>query len=242
MVSLLAATLVVGQTLSESASVLYTGIPALAAPAEARLISHSATGELGKDGYTQDTVTLVKNLTNKPLKVTVVIPVHGQNTTWPMLKDHRLSANLDGTPVTLSKKVETVQPDPGQRANGVVYGGYKANYQSEVTFAPKQTRALRVQYSCPLGRAGLDGLQRLTAYDTSGAKTWMGPVDQFNYSLKYDPKLVFQVFAALPKAWSWQIGPRGAFVKRNSFAPEERPLVIFTYYPGGFEPIGTGGQ
>jgi hypothetical protein len=76
------------------------------------------------------------------------------------------------------------------------------------------------------------------AYDISGGSSWNGPVGQLNFSIRYTPAIVFQVFAALPPN-AWQIGPKGAFIKELNTRPVENAKFVFTYYPGGYDKIGT---
>lgn len=232
------AAVILGQTLSENASVIYTGFPALKQAASIRLVSLSASGTVEKQTYAQEVTVVLKNTSDKEVVATITVPVHGQNVSWPMLKEHRVSATVDQVALTLARSAVTTEPDISQKDNGRVYGTYQASHDASVTFKPGQTRALRTRFVAPLGAAGLDGMQRLLVFETAGKNTWQGTCDQFNYALKYEPSVVFNVFAALPKAWGWQVGTRGAFVKRTPFTPEAKSLVVFTFYPNGFDRIG----
>lgn len=240
MITLALAAAILGQTISDGASVIHSGIPASVSASSVRMISHSATAQLGKTSYVHESTSLLKNESDKPVTLAITVPANGQNTTWPMLQEYRVSATIDNVALNLSKSVKSTEPDEAGKAKKVVYGTYQASHKATVTFAAGQSRALRTRFTAPLGRAGLDGLQRMVVYETAGARTWNGSMDQLNYSLQFSPSLVFQVFAALPQSMNWQIGPNGAFIKKTPFVPEEKSLVIFTYYPGGFGNIGGG--
>lgn len=238
MITAIATVILGGQTLSGDTKVLYTGMPTTASSASVRMVSHSATARLEKMSYAYETVSELKNESSRPVTLTITIPVRGKDPTWPMIREHRVSALLDGRNLALKRSASTSPPDSEARENGVPYGSYRASHRATVAFKPGQTRSLKTHYKSPLGRAGLDGLQRVVAYDTSGARSWNGEVRQFNHAIQYRPSLVFQVFAALPQSYDWKIGTDGAFVKNAPFRPTDSSITVFTYYPGGFDKIG----
>ena len=157
---------------------------------------------------------------------------------WAQSEGLRFSARLGSNTLNLkSGTIKRTLPTAAQKANGVWAATFEKVYSATIAFKAGETKSVSTSYAAPIGRAGLDGVQRMAVYDTAGADNWNGPIGQFNYAIQYKPSLVLQVYAALPEG-NWQIGKSGAFWKKYDFAPAEKPLLIFTYYPGGFEEIG----
>lgn len=236
--SLLFSTLLTAQ-LPPKSTVMYTGIPMAEGSSSVRMVTHDAKAELSKERVTLSSVTFFKNRMGSDQKVTLMIPFEGHNIAGDMPRLSSLTATWDNQPMQLRRKgaQRTGVDDEQQRASGVWAETYADYYMADVTFKAGEAHGLRVNFSTPIGKAGLDGAQRTVAYDTTGATSWGAPIEQFNLSLRYSPRIVFQIFAALPPR-SWQTGPNGAFIKRLNFSSDERPLFLFTYYPGGFDKIG----
>ncbi len=229
---------VAAQQFPERASVIYTGVPRSSSPAAIRMVTHAATAVLDKTQVQVDSLTYLKNLTTGVATVTVTIPVEGHNPDWNMTDHTTVSVLVDDKPVALtSATTMTPTNDPVKRSSGVRAEAYAKNYSFILGFIGRQAHAVKVRYRSTLGHAGLDGAQRVVAYDETGASTWNGPVDQLNFAVKYTPRLVFQVFATLPPQ-GWQVGSMGAFIKQKNVAPSPGSKLIFTYYPGGYENIG----
>ena len=227
------------QQFPEKASVIYTGVPRSSSPAAIKMVTHAATATLQKTDYRLDSLTYFKNVSTAPATVTVTIPVEGHNPDWNMTDHTTISVLVDDKPVQAVANTAMVQTtDATKKASGVRADRYAKNYSFSLTFIGRQAHSLKVAYHSVLGHAGLDGAQRVVAYDETGASTWNGPVDQLNFAVKYTPKVVFQVFATLPPQ-GWEVGSMGAFIKQHSVAPAPGSKLIFTYYPGGFDKIGT---
>lgn len=232
------ASLILGQTISPSASVVYPAFPESPVDTQIRFVTHSATYQLGKDTVRCETLSVFKNPTDKPVVLDIRLPVRGKNVQWQQSQGMKLRALLNKAPLTLKAgATERTPPTAAQKASGIWAASLHIPYQAKITFKPGQTMSLATVFESPIGRAGLDGLQRMVAYDTAGADNWNGPVGQFNYAIKYTPKLVLQVYTSQPEG-KWQIGPTGAFWKDYDFNPAQKSLLIFTYYPGGFDNIG----
>ncbi len=227
-----------GQTLSSSASVVYPGFPETASDTEIRLVTHSATYQLAKDKVRCDTLSVFKNPTGSVVSLDLSLPVRGKNVQWQQSQGVRFSASMNRSGLGLKAGlIERTPPTSQQKASGIWAGSYHRPYTARLTFKPGQTISIATVFESPIGRAGLDGLQRMVVYDTAGADNWNGSVGQFNYTLKYSSKLVLQVYTAQPEG-NWQMSANGAFWKQYDFVPAQKPLLIFTYYPGGFDNIG----
>lgn len=233
--------IIAAQTIPSSASVLYPCFPETPDDTPIRVVTHSATTRLDKKSSSVSSLTVLKNISSKPINLTLHLPVRGRFVNWAQTEGLRFSANLGGAKLPLKAgEIKRTTPTAQQKANGVWADSFEKIYSATVSFKPGETKSITSSYSAPIGRAGLDGVQRMVVYDTAGADNWNGPVGQFNYAIQYKPSLVLQVYAALPEG-NWQIGPGGAFWKKYDFSPAEKPLLIFTYYPGGFDEIGGSG-
>ena len=199
------------QTLSDNSSVLFSGVPGVTTSGTVGMRSHSASFVLSKEGYAMESLTVLRNGGDKPATVEVMFPIIGHNPTWTMVDRHRVSALAGESALVLREDQSvTTEPDGRQRQNRVAAAKYTKHRRATLTFKPKQTISVRFRMTAPLGTAGLDGLQRVIAYDTVGAGQWSGgATGQLNCSIKYTPDLVFQIFAALPSG-QWQTSSRGA--------------------------------
>lgn len=244
MIATALAAMLLGQTVPSSASVLYPCFPESPTDTQVRLVTHSATYQLDKKTVACTTLSVFKNLSGKPVVLTLNLPVRGKQVNWEQSQGLRFSATIGKAPASLSAgAIRRTEPTAAQKANGIWAGTFEKTYSVSLSFKAGETKSVGTSFSAPIGKAGLDGVQRMVVYDTAGADNWNGEVQQFNYAIKYKPSLVLQVYAALPEG-NWQIGSGGAFWKKYDFAPPEKPLLIFTYYPGGFDEIGgsTGGN
>ncbi len=239
MIATLAA-LVVAQTIPASAQVIYPGIPESPMATQVTMVTHSVTYTLEKDRVTMESTTGLKNTSNRPVSIDLVLPVRGRHVNWAQSQGMRQSATINGTPVALRLgPIERTEPSKADKAKGVWAMHFARLDRTTVNFKAGETKSLKVKFTAPIGRAGLDGVQRMVVYDTAGGDNWNGPVGQFNYAIKYTSDLVLGVYAALPEQ-GWQIGQTGAFRRIVNFTPAENSVLIFTYYPGGFDRIGGG--
>jgi hypothetical protein len=240
MVFTLALSLVLAaQEIPEKASLLYTGVPSCTSPCPVQLVTHDAKAVLTVGTVTVDSLSYFKNGSDQIQNVTVSIPVEGHNVDYNMPGTVQVSATVDNMPETLTMVGPKIVPptDPKLIASGIKAGSYQSSYQLKLNFLGRGAHSLRVHYSSSIGKAGLDGAQRVISYDTSGGASWHDAVGQLNFSVKYTPRIVFQIYAALPED-GWQTGPTGAFVKQTNIHPGASSKFIFTYYPGGFDKLG----
>lgn len=241
MIATAIATALLGQTIPNSASVLYPCFPESPADTQVRLVTHSATYQLDKNLVRCSTLSVFKNLSARPVTLNLNLPVRGKQVNWAQSQGLRFSAMVSKAPTALTAgAIQRTEPTAQQKASGIWASTFEKVYSVRLSFKAGETKSVSTAFEAPIGRAGLDGVQRMVVYDTAGADNWNGPVEQFNYAIQYKPSLVLQVYASLPEG-NWQIGAHGAFWKKNDFAPSEKPLLIFTYYPGGFDEIGGGG-
>jgi hypothetical protein len=230
-----------GQTVPDSASILYPMFPTSSSNAIS-MPTHSASFKLGKESISFESLSTMRNTSDKPVTMTLDVPVLGRQVTWKQFQGERVSVQVNRQSVAL-KVGQTNRTEPtGDAAKNKAWAGlYTRKYSVSLTFKPKETKSLMVKFSAPIGRAGLDGVQRMVAYNVLGARSWAGGVGQLNVAIQDPDRLVLQVFAALPDG-TWQIGTRGAFWKQANFMPGPKPDLIFTYYPNTFERIGGGGD
>lgn len=230
--------LLAAQTIPNSASVLYPCFPESPKDTSVRIMTHSATYRLTKTNARCETLTVFKNQSDKPTTLTLELPVRGKQVNWAQSQGLRFSATLGKSGLGLrAGSIKRSEPSAQQKANGVWAASFEKVYTATLTFKAGETKSVATAFDSPIGVAGLDGVQRMVVYDTAGADNWNGSVGQFNYAIQYKQSLVLQVYAALPEG-NWQIGKTGAFWKKYDFAPVEKPLLIFTYYRGGFDEIG----
>ena len=234
--------------LPQNAALVYSGIPGIvpggssAEPptSQVRMVSSDVDFELTKATATVTSVTLFHNDSAKPVSVNLRLPVVALNPVLGRGWDIAFKATLNGVPLKIG---------PLQSGTGINLDSTQQDAQAKVerfksataVFGVKNTYALRVTYQVPMGKAGLDGMLRLIAYETAGATNWAGPMDRLNFTVHYGPGVVFHVSSAEPD-WGWQIGHKGAFFKQDSFRPQGDTLVRFVFYPGGFDKIGTIGE
>lgn len=227
--------------LPKNAAIVYSGLPAvMKGPAPSlELLSCSVTGAMTKDTVTFTTLTLYKNLSNKPYSLTLKLPVNAQNPILGRGYDIDFAATWDKAAVKASpyKEDQTLTDDTVKLRNGAVWTKIIRYKTLAVAVKPQATHALRISFTVPIGKSGLDGLQRIVAYDLAGASSYSAPIDQIPFSLKYDSDIVFQKIASEPD-FGWQVGPKGAFFQLKNYSGGDDALARFMYYPGGFDKIG----
>lgn len=234
------ASLLIAQTIPASAQVIYPGIPESPNDTPVSIPTHSAVYMLEKDRIVFESTTGLKNTSNKAVTLDLVLPVRGKQVLWAQSEGMRQSATINGSPVSLRiGQIERTEPDAKEKAKGIWSKTYARLDRVSVSFKAGETKSLKVRFVAPIGKAGLDAVQRMVVYDTAGGDNWNGAIGQFNYAIKYPAELVLGVYAALPEG-GWQIGETGAFRKSTNFLPPQRSALIFTFYPGGFDRIGGG--
>jgi len=226
--------------LPKNAAIVYSGLPALQSPAPSlKFVSCSVTGTLSKDSVAFSTLLLFKNLSDKPYPVTLKLPVNAQNPIIGQGYDIDFAVSWDKVPVKASpyKQEQALTDENVKLRNGAIWTKYIRYKTLTLAVKPSATHALRLSFDVPIGKSGLDGLQRIVAYDLAGASTYSQPIEHIPFSLKYTPEIMFQKIAALPN-YGWQIGPNGAFFQVRNYVPGADALARFMFYPGGYDKIG----
>jgi hypothetical protein len=227
------------QEIPDKASLLYTGVPSCTSPCPVQMVTHDAKAVLSTATETVDSLSTFKNTSDAIQNITVSIPVEGHNVDYNMPNTIQVSATVDNVSTPVTMVGPKIVPPTDQRliASGIKAGSYQNSYQLKLNFIGRGSHSLRVHFVSSIGKAGLDGAQRVISYDTSGGASWHDAIGQLNFGIKYTPRIVFQVYAALPEG-GWQIGSTGAFVKQTNVHPTATSKFIFTYYPGGFDKLG----
>lgn len=203
----------------------YTGMPIFTASGNAqqpadgvRMLWQSTTVELRRSDYTLDSVTLFRNMTDKPVEGIVIIPV--------------VYSGSYINPITV-RALWSDQPVSAEPSPGVLLPGTTTHLRYRVSMRPYGQHSLKFQTVLPVGKTGLDAEERLISYKFVDLPY---TIQYFNYAIRYEADLVFRVIGE--HAYQrWQIGRTGAFLKRDNIRPDGQ-VVNFRYYPGGFDAIG----
>jgi len=226
--------------LPKNAAIVYSGLPAIQGSVPSLcMVSSSVTGTLTKDAVTFSTLSLYKNMSKKPFTVTFKLPVNAQNPILGRGYDIDFAAMWDKAAVKASpyKEEQALTDDSVKLRNGAVWTKFIRYKTVTVPVKASATHALRISFTIPIGKSGLDGLQRIVAYDLAGASSYGWPIEQIPFSLKYNTDIVFQKIAGEPN-YGWQVGPNGAYFQVKQFTPQTDALARFMFYPGGFDKIG----
>lgn len=245
-------TVVVGTpAIPQNVHVEYTGIPTLTrngVPVPGvRVVTHSATAELIGDRVRVTSTTQFRNDNREPQTVDITIPrrghapleeapVQGRRSAamavpmvQPPLPNFGVVARWDQTVLNL------VPSGPTRTTVGRNVSQHMTNdLRASVTMVPTGTHALRMEATVPLGRGGMDGKLRFVGYLDSQTTQ----IGQYNFAFRYPQEgSVFGLPNISFDERRWQVGDRGAFIQRNNFMPANS-VVLFSFYPGGFDPIG----
>lgn len=239
-----------------SASVTYPGVPyavpvVAGAAVPVQLKSHSVTISLGTQTATYETISVFKNLSDQPVKVTLLVPFAARG-----VLDHRdalanpVQAQWDRKPIAFVRPAADLA-EASRRAPGEPYD-YDTSVRATVTFEPNATHSLITSYRQKVGTAGADGALRTVGYGTGGLDRWAGVCERFNYSVqfrretffpnpadlgeRYEASAVFSVHSTEPRT-GWKIGDKGAFVKFDNRQGNVGTLWL-TFYPNGYRRVG----
>ncbi|MBX3119222.1 MAG: hypothetical protein KF784_09165 [Fimbriimonadaceae bacterium] len=219
----------VGMDLPSNPSFDYSGVPSLPGVA---LKSHGVQIDMSKDKTSTVTSTTVfKNESTAPVTVTLTIPRRRVGDDKSGNPTFTVDAKWDNLPMTLAMPAMALS---GEKIGPEEYF-YKNDLTKNVTFKAGQTSSLKISYTLPFGRCGYEQKQKMTGYafDTSNM------IGLLSISYRYGGPTVFHLPEAFPKDWGWQIGTKGAFVRKENFKPSGE-LTYITFYPGGFDNIGGG--
>jgi len=149
--------------------------------------------------------------------------------------DERSSNTNFSIETTWDKKAATylMRPTaPGERQSGDVFL-YRHDIHALVQTAKGGTHVLRIHYRVPVGKCGFDRKQNIVGYLLSGSQ----PIDGLNVAYQYGGHTVFRLPEVHPDDFEWQVGNKGAFIRKPNWTPGGQ-LTFLTFYPGGFKNIG----
>src|SRR4051794_37921261 len=93
--------LMAGQENTDTASLIYTGVPVSSSSAAVQMATHNASVTMTKTWYSMESLTFLKNISKEPATITISIPVDGKNVDWNMTDRLVVQAWVDNAPVTL---------------------------------------------------------------------------------------------------------------------------------------------
>jgi hypothetical protein len=194
--------------LPDRPSVGYTGIPFIPDP-NLVVVSHNVKLTISAHRVDVSSVTLFKN--NGPATTVMVhVPV-GQ--VGLAAAPSGITATWANAPIALGpRSTETGQADTISTVSVQSLGSY----------------ALRLHYSHPVGRSGLDRKKRLVAYSLQSP----APIGTLMVSFVYNQSVVFHLPDVGPGT-SWEIGEKGSFTRLPNY-DGKLGLAYCSFYPGGF--------
>ena len=122
-------------------------------------------------------------------------------------------------------KTRYAVPEKGQ------IGLYSLKYR--VTVKKEATHSLRIKFSLPTGKSGIDREERLIGYRVMDIKQSQA-LEQFRMSVKYDGEIVFVPIEAKPD-WGWEVGANGAYLKLDGKKSDRDAILTYRFYPAGFD-------
>ncbi len=143
-----------------------------------------------------------------------------------------IQATWDNKPVSLG-----MQPGSGGKDAGNGVSLYSSDLKAKVPMAKGGTHVLRIHYRTMLGKCGFDRKQKIVGYWLDGTDQ----IDGLNVAYQYGGKTVFRLPEVNPDDFGWQVGSRGAFIRKQAWTPGGQ-MTFLSFYPGGFKPIGDGAR
>lgn len=201
------------QTVVPAVEIDYTGLPQIVTDAPIDVRGHSVTLKIEGDTVTVDSTTEIRSLGGGG-SATVTIPVRRLGV--PGAPTFALAATWDKKPIGLVAS-ETQVDTPNQQSDDQV---------GTVIVGKTGTHALRIHATMSLGFIGKTPRQRYSAYLLQGDRS----IGTLNVAFQYGGGGVFGLPAAKP-ALGWQIGDRGAFVRKTNFKPNNE-LARISYWTG----------
>lgn len=218
-----------GMDLPSNPSFDYSGVPSLPG---LTLKSHGVQIDMSKEKVATVTSTSVfKNEGTAPVTARLTIPRRRVGDDKSGNPTFAVSALWDNQAMKLAMPAMALS---GEKIGEEEYH-YKNDLSANVTFKAGQTCSLKIAYTVNFGRCGYEQKQKIVAYafDTPNA------IGLMSLSYRYGGPTVFHLPQAFPKDWGWQIGTKGAYVRKENLVPKGE-LTYITFYPGGFDNIGGG--
>ena len=201
------------------------GIPVWAASTpespNLRTVFHTVEITLTKDTVTYKTKSLFKNLGDKPLSGSILVPVYG-NGDFP-----------GECPVTAKFSDVAVSAAPGVARTWRLGESCASARGFPVKFLPGASKSFESTFTRPLIKAGEGMAERLVLYEVLDGNERL---EQFQVAVKYPKNLVFQTLSTNPHS-GWQIGEAGAWWSGKDWLPRHT-VFQFRFFPGTFEKIG----
>jgi hypothetical protein len=216
------------QGIPENPSFDYSGMPTLAAP-QTRVVTHSVTVELTDKAANVTSTTVFRTESTSGTAISILVPRMRLGDNRSGQPTFAVSATWDKTPVSLG--TYTSRGISREVVQGKIWE-YRNDLVGKAQMKAQGTHALRVSYTVPFGRAGVDRKMHVAGYYFTPSST----IGQMNITFRYGGKTVFRLPQVRPD-WAWQVGDKGAFIRQESFSPTGQ-LAYVTFYPGGFENIG----
>ena len=185
---------------------------------------HSMTVKLGKAQASFESLSLFKNTAKVEGEVELVVEFEAYRSGFgPDIPVKVLWSDEEVEPVDL--KTRYAVPEKGQ------IGLYSLTYR--VTVEKEATHSLRIKFSLPVGKSGIDREERLIGYRVMDIKQSQA-LEQFRMSVKYDGEIVFVPIEAKPD-WGWQVGANGAYLKLDGKKSDRDAILTYRFYPAGFD-------
>lgn len=195
---------------------------------------HTVSMELTNDSVRLSSVSLFKNQGKEPVTALVKIPIYVKGWSTNFGRDLKTWWADESVSPVRTDQMRTMMArwrGSDEIKNSGVWYVYK------VSFRPQASRSLETQITLPLSVTGADGMERQVGYLFDRTSN---PLETINLAVKYPQELVFQTIETSPTSWKWEVGPRGAFVKRENATLRSPELALFRFYRGGYEKIGDG--
>lgn len=179
---------------------------------------HSVTGTISQRAVSYETLTLYKN--QAAVEGTAAIEVEFDSYRSGFGKEITIEGTWSDQPLPKPElKIKYPQ--------GTTTGAYVMRYTLPVK--KSATHSLKIKFSLPVGKSGIDREERLVAYRVRDIAQ-VGALEQFRMALKYSPKEVFVRIGGLPD-WGWQIGANGAYLKLDGRKSDQDAVLVFRFYP-----------
>ena len=211
--------------LPQDAEAVYPAMPVLT-PAEGSGVTpvvtiHASTATLTKDTVTFESLTLYKNTSATEGEVNLDVDFGSYRSGF-------------GSAIKVEGKwSDQPLPDPQivvRTPESTDAGHYTLRYK--LAMKKNATHSLRLKFTVPVGKSGVDREERLIAYRVRDLGQTPA-LEQFRLSVKYNSESVFVPIGATPD-WGWQIGANGAYLKLDGRKSDKDSLLVFRYYPPSF--------
>jgi len=233
MTTILAAAAMISPQAALKQTYVFPGMPTMTVPADVaqpEVMWHSVTITLAPATAKIDAVTLYRNVASTPAVAMLTLPVYvvGEGVAAPQYDvlwgDAPLAAGQKRTPFKIG--LENIF----FRNRGATHVHQTAH---QVTLPPKSQRSLKTTITVLISKIDLDGVARQVSYRFEPQPNMLS---RLQVSVKYTPELVFRPIGATPEWGNWQIGARGAYMKRENINLPEAREMSFQYYPNEINP------